>query len=80
MSICQAEVVMRAKHVCRDHSRVVPSMLLPIAPANTHSYREKPLPAGKPTGNKQINQFLPVEDNNHSLGVGIAVVGFMRCP
>lgn len=49
VTICHVEVVMRTKHVRRDHRRVAPSVLLIITPAkHTQLY-------GKDSPSWQIN-------------------------
>lgn len=72
MSIFQAEVVMRTKHIRRDHSRVASSVLLIIPSANIGSVTDRSHSASF-TKNKKL-VFLLVKDHNHSLGVGISIV------
>lgn len=75
VSVFQAEVVVRTKHVGRDHSRVASSILLIIASAK-HQETHRPLPFWNLSEMK--NDFVLVKDDDHSLGVGISIVWCVR--
>lgn len=77
VSVCQAEVVVRTKHVCRDHSRVVSSMLLVIPPAK-HTELCRRASISQPVNLLKTKIFLPVEDDDHSLRVWIPIVWVVR--
>lgn len=80
MTIINAKVVMRSKHISGNHSCIATPVLLEIRPVkHTHTLTDSSYSCDIVNLLlKKTAEFLPVMNVNHSLCIGIAKVWLMR--
>lgn len=78
MAILNAEVVMRPKHIGGDHGGIATAVLLKVGPAKHTSFIQTAHVFQRETIFFFFFSTVPVMDIDHSLCIGIAIVGLMR--
>lgn len=79
MTILNAEVVMRTKHICRNHSCIAVPMLLEVRPVKRTHCLLTSITRTETFTYKHVttSNHTPVLNINHSLCIGIAIVWLM---